>query len=252
MGSGLLVKIWQAAPAFWFCSVSSQHCHNNPDAGHVSSLYGHDSHVGVRLRVVVASRRVAVWDVVHYLRDAERGVVWEESIILAPKGCRMAFLSATIPNTTEFAGWVAATHQSPPLLAALLLKPKSFHAYLPLGLCLYAKDLKTSQMGCERCDIPPGPGSDIFKLVTMVMTRGFDPFIVFSFSKRECESLALGLSGLDLNSDTEKQLVEGIYSEEDQRLPQIGALLPMLKRGIGVHHSGLLPILKELVELLFQ
>jgi hypothetical protein len=43
-----------------------------------------------------------------------------------------------------------------------------------------------------------------------------------------------------------------VLGEEDQRLPQIGALLPMLKRGIGVHHSGLLPILKEVVELLFQ
>ena len=27
---------------------------------------------------------------------------------------------------------------------------------------------------------------------------------------------------------------------------------PMLRRGVGVHHSGLLPILKELVELFFQ
>ncbi len=26
----------------------------------------------------------------------------------------------------------------------------------------------------------------------------------------------------------------------------------MLRRGIGVHHSGLLPILKEVVEILFQ
>lgn len=93
----------------------------------------------------------------------------------------------------------------------------------------------------------------------MVMKRGYDPFIVFSFSKKECESLALSLSGLDLNTLDEKQLVEGVFknaidvlTEEDQRLPQIGALLPMLKRGIGVHHSGLLPILKELVELLFQ
>jgi ATP-dependent RNA helicase DOB1 len=34
--------------------------------------------------------------------------------------------------------------------------------------------------------------------------------------------------------------------------PQIHAILPMLRRGIGIHHSGLLPILKELVELLFQ
>ena len=29
-------------------------------------------------------------------------------------------------------------------------------------------------------------------------------------------------------------------------------MLPMLKRGIGVHHSGLLPLLKEVVEILFQ
>lgn len=41
-------------------------------------------------------------------------------------------------------------------------------------------------------------------------------------------------------------------SEEDQRLPQVNNMLPVLKRGIGVHHSGLLPILKEIVEVLFQ
>ena len=35
-------------------------------------------------------------------------------------------------------------------------------------------------------------------------------------------------------------------------LAQVGALLPMLKRGVGVHHSGLLPILKEVIEIMFQ
>ena len=33
---------------------------------------------------------------------------------------------------------------------------------------------------------------------------------------------------------------------------QVSHLLPLLKRGIGVHHSGLLPILKEVIEILFQ
>ena len=41
-------------------------------------------------------------------------------------------------------------------------------------------------------------------------------------------------------------------AEEDRRLPMIAALLPMLRRGLGVHHSGLLPILKEVIEILFQ
>lgn len=45
----------------------------------------------------------------------------------------------------------------------------------------------------------------------MAMTRGYDPLIVFSFSKKECEQLALSLNALDLTSNDEKQLVEGIY-----------------------------------------
>lgn len=42
-----------------------------------------------------------------------------------------------------------------------------------------------------------------------------------------------------------------MLSEDDRRLPQIQNALPMLRRGVGVHHSGLLPILKEAIEILF-
>ncbi len=38
----------------------------------------------------------------------------------------------------------------------------------------------------------------------------------------------------------------------DQKLPQVTNMQGLLKRGIGVHHSGILPILKEVVEMLFQ
>ena len=44
------------------------------------------------------------------VQDKERGVVWEESIILLPNQCQYAFLSATIPNAFEFAQWIANTH----------------------------------------------------------------------------------------------------------------------------------------------
>lgn len=52
-----------------------------------------------------------MYDEIHYLRDKERGVVWEESIVLMPKTVRFAFLSATIPNALEFAQWIAKTHR---------------------------------------------------------------------------------------------------------------------------------------------
>lgn len=64
---------------------------------------------------------------------------------------------------------------------------------------------------------------------------------------------------LNFNTDEEQESVELIFGqaldilkEEDRELDFIESMLPLLKRGIGVHHSGLLPILKEVIELLFQ
>jgi antiviral helicase SKI2 len=43
---------------------------------------------------------------VHYINDQERGVVWEEVLIMLPEHVGIIMLSATVPNTREFAGWV--------------------------------------------------------------------------------------------------------------------------------------------------
>ena len=78
---------------------------------------------------------------------------------------------------------------------------------------------------------------------------------------RECEQSALFMRNkeLNFNSPEEEESVALIFKqameclkEEDRELQFIDSLLPLLKRGIGVHHSGLLPILKEVIELLFQ
>ena len=54
-----------------------------------------------------------VFDEIHYMRDSERGVVWEETIILLPDNVRYVFLSATIPNAKEFAEWICHLHKQP-------------------------------------------------------------------------------------------------------------------------------------------
>lgn len=93
----------------------------------------------------------------------------------------------------------------------------------------------------------------------MIMERKFQPVIVFSFSRKECEQHAMSMSKLNFNTNEEKEAVEHVFqnailclNEEDRSLPAISLMLPLLQRGIAVHHSGLLPIIKELVELLFQ
>ena len=50
-----------------------------------------------------------IFDEVHYVNDAERGVVWEEVIIMLPEHVGMVFLSATTPNTREFSEWIGRT-----------------------------------------------------------------------------------------------------------------------------------------------
>ena len=66
-------------------------------------------------------------------------------------------------------------------------------------------------------------------------------------------------TSLFFHTADEKALVEEVFtnaidclSDDDKKLPQVEHVLPLLKRGIGIHHSGLLPILKETTEILFQ
>ncbi len=97
------------------------------------------------------------------------------------------------------------------------------------------------------------------------MEKKFDPVIIFSFSKREVEgyfiliSYGMAMTKFDLTTEEEKEKIKLIFnsamdclSEEDKQLPQILTMLPILKKGIGIHHGGLLPIIKETIEILFQ
>lgn len=96
-------------------------------------------------------------------------------------------------------------------------------------------------------------------LINTLTTKDLLPSIIFCFSKKKCEECAFfGLSSVDLNTAKEKAAVHLFIdaavrrlSGTDRTLPQIMRLRSLLRRGIGVHHSGLLPIMKETVELLF-
>lgn len=88
---------------------------------------------------------------------------------------------------------------------------------------------------------------------------GLLPVVVFSFSKKKCEEIADYLKGQDFLSSTEKSVVAGMFRDisarlnpDDAELPQIHRVFECLRRGIGIHHGGLLPILKETVEILFS
>jgi len=222
-----------------------------------------------------------VFDEIHYMRDKERGVVWEETIILLPDNVHYVFLSATIPNARQFAEWIAHLHHQPCHVVYTDFRPTPLQHYVfPAGgdgihlvvdeAGQFREDNFTTAMAVLQNggDAAKGDqrgrkggmkdGSNAFKIVKMIMERNFAPVIVFSFSKKECEAYALQMAKLDFNTNDEKKLVDDVFnnammvlSPEDRLLPQVENVLPLLKRGIGIHHGGLLPILKETIEILF-
>ena len=74
-----------------------------------------------------------IFDEVHYVNDAERGVVWEEVIIMLPEHINIIMLSATVPNTFEFADWVGRTKQKNVYVMGTLERPVPLEHFLYTG-----------------------------------------------------------------------------------------------------------------------
>ena len=71
-----------------------------------------------------------IFDEVHYVNDLERGVVWEEVIIMLPEHVTLILLSATVPNTYEFASWVGRTKKKDIYVISTPKRPVPLEHYL--------------------------------------------------------------------------------------------------------------------------
>lgn len=85
------------------------------------------------------------------------------------------------------------------------------------------------------------------------------PAVAFTLSRNRCDNNARALQSANLNTGKERGQVQAFFQKcvyklkpEDRDLPQVQAMKSSLERGIGIHHSGILPILKEIVEILFS
>jgi len=277
-----------------------------------------------------------IFDEVHYVNDLERGVVWEEVIIMLPEHVTLILLSATVPNTYEFASWVGRTKKKNIYVISTAKRPIPLEHYLWAGKGIHKivtadkkfvdngwKDANDVLSGKDKKAPPPkeaasaGRGSggrggpparggqnqrgrgqpngtrgggargggppasrgrgNIARtgrgggrttaaqdrnmwvhLIQFLRTKELLPACIFVFSKKRCEENAEALSNLDYCTAAEKSAIHmtiekslARLSREDRDLPQIKRLRELLSRGIAVHHGGMLPIVKEVVEILF-
>nr|KYP60167.1 Helicase SKI2W [Cajanus cajan] len=200
-----------------------------------------------------------IFDEVHYVNDVERGVVWEEVIIML------------VPNTIEFADWIGRTKQKEIRVTGTTKRP------VPLEHCLfYSGELykicesetfmphglkaakENNSNGQNNWELRRKDASMWLMLINKLSKKSLLPVVIFCFSKNRCDKSADGMTGTDLTSSKEKSEIrlfcDKAFSRlkgSDKNLPQVVRVQNLLRRGIGVHHAGLLPIVKEVVEMLF-
>ncbi|KAI5184357.1 antiviral helicase SKI2 [Nematocida homosporus] len=231
-----------------------------------------------------------VFDEIHYLGDRERGVVWEEVIIMLPKHIVLIFLSATSPNAKDMAQWISTTKEKDIYLIgtekrAVELEHAIYFRRELYTLCQegkfsheeYIRAMKAGatnvykekhkerlEQAKQKAPIPKSKQKPVNVLESPIhiardlISRNLAPIVFFDFSKSRIEQSFSMCESLDLTTSEEKQLIKAFIHDAlqklptaDRELPQLTFVIPGLLKGVGLHHSGLLPILKEIIEMLF-
>src|SRR3954468_20043473 len=179
---------------------------------------------------IVAEKHVSPADIVimdegHYFNDPERGYVWEQSIIGLDPRTQLVVLSATVGHPERFCQWVEVTRRMPMLLV------DSRERKVPL-VHEYREEM-------------------LIDTVRELAHTGDVPAIIFVFGREQCFEVARLLKSCRrFTTDEEKAKVEALCEATLLESGVARELKPLLSHGIGIHHAGILPRYKQLVEQL--
>jgi superfamily II DNA/RNA helicase len=172
-----------------------------------------------------------VMDEFHSFADAERGIVWELSLSMLPAHIRLLLLSATVGNAAEFVSWLSRCHgRKVELVEGRERKVPLTYQWVP--------DMFLTEHLVEMAK------GDVQRRTT--------PALVFCFNRDECWSVAEQLKGLPLLTAEQRTLLHAEVNKLDWTQGVGPKMKQMLHRGVGVHHAGMLPKYRRVVESLFN
>lgn len=172
-----------------------------------------------------------VMDEFHSFGDVERGIVWELSLGMLPPHVKLLLLSATVGNAQEFVNWLDRCHGRKVELV------QGSERRVPLTYQWIADELLTEF---------------VTRIAQGDATSRQTPALVFCFNRDECWSVAEQLKGCHLLGEPTRSHLLDEVNRLDLAQGAGAKLKQLLMRGVGVHHAGLLPKYRRIVEHLFQ
>jgi ATP-dependent RNA helicase HelY len=221
---------------------------------------------------------LVVMDEVHYLADRNRGVVWEEVLILLPKEVVIVALSATVSNAKEVGSWlesirgatdVVVEEKRPvPLEQFIVTKNDIIPLFEPDSTIAINKNLIRIHQAAQirrSSKYKKGQHTSVIPsqeaVIRHLQKANLLPSIYFIFSRRQCDVAVENLitSKISLLSSQEvvecEKYIENVLQAlegEDWNLLGVDRWQMAVRRGFASHHAGLLPVIKETTEKLFQ
>lgn len=166
-----------------------------------------------------------IMDEFHYYSDTERGVAWQIPLLTLPQ-VRFLLMSATIGDTTFFQTEITSLTKTETILIQSDQRP------VPLDF--------------DYSEIP------LTEKVAELVEHDKAPIYLVNFSQRATAENAQALMSTNLCTKEEKKGIAEALHQANFRSPYGKEISKLLRHGIGIHHAGLLPKYRVLVEKLTQ
>jgi superfamily II RNA helicase len=166
-----------------------------------------------------------VMDEFHYYADRDRGVAWQIPLLTLPRATFL-LMSATLGPTERFERALTELNGQPTAVVRTMERP------VPLDY-----------------DYRETP---LHETVNRLVQQGKHPVYLVCFTQRAAAEEAQNLMSLDYSSKEEKRAIADALTGVRWSSPYAKEFQRFLRHGIGLHHAGLLPKYRLLVEKLAQ
>lgn len=166
-----------------------------------------------------------VMDEFHFYADPDRGWAWQVPLLTLPQA-QFILMSATLGDVTELAEDLSRRTSRPTAVVTGVERPVPLHFYYEL--------------------------TPIHETVEDLLTTGQSPIYVVHFSQAAAMERAQALSSMKIASREQRDQIAELIGAFRFTTAFGKTLSRYLRAGIGVHHAGMLPKYRRLVEQLAQ